>query len=115
MILGIVKTIMALLLLLHPPSKPKPKPVVTKVKVSRGTERTGLNWAALRQCESGGNYGNKKNPKYRGAYQFSYSTWRSVGGSGDPADASVEEQDHRARILYQRSGRGQWPVCGRLL
>ncbi len=70
-------------------------------------------WARLRACESGGNYANKSNPRYRGAYQFSYGTWRSVGGSGDPADASPEEQDARARALQQRSGWGQWPVCSR--
>lgn len=75
----------------------------------------GLNWAALRQCESGGDYANKKNPKYRGAYQFSYATWQTVGGTGDPADASPAEQDMRAQMLYDRAGPGQWPVCGKLL
>ena len=49
---------------------------------------------------------------YRGAYQFSYSTWAAVGGKGDPAAASMEEQTRRAAILYSRSGPGQWPVCG---
>lgn len=73
---------------------------------------SAAQWAALRQCESGGNYANKSNRSYRGAYQFSFATWRSVGGGGDPADASVEEQDARALTLYRRSGRGQWPTCG---
>lgn len=76
---------------------------------------TGLDWEALRQCESGGDYANKNNPTYRGGYQFSYATWASVGGSGDPADASPDEQDARAQALYARSGAGQWPTCGRLL
>lgn len=74
-----------------------------------------LNWEALKRCESGGNYANKSNPKYRGAYQFSYSTWASVGGTGDPADAPPAEQDMRAQLLYQRSGARPWPHCGRLL
>lgn len=83
--------------------------------VVKGTQRTevaGADWAGLRFCESGGNYANKRNPTYRGAYQFSYSTWKAMGGSGDPADAPPAEQDARASALYQRSGRGQWPVCG---
>jgi len=88
-------------------------------RASRGSgarsAAVGGGWAALRQCESGGNYANKSNPKYRGAYQFSYATWRSVGGSGDPADASPAEQDMRAQMLYERSGAGQWPRCGRHL
>lgn len=74
---------------------------------------SGDVFAKIRQCESGGNYANKKNPTYRGAYQFSYGTWASVGGSGDPADASPAEQDMRAQMLYARRGASPWPVCGR--
>jgi hypothetical protein len=69
--------------------------------------------AAIAQCESGGN------PRaiggggtYRGLYQFSYATWAAVGGTGDPAAASVAEQTRRAQILYETSGPSQWPVCG---
>jgi hypothetical protein len=49
---------------------------------------------------------------YRGKYQFSYETWQSVGGSGDPAAAPEAEQDRRAAMLLARNGTGQWPVCG---
>ena len=76
----------------------------------------GLNWAALARCESGGNpRAVSSTGKYRGLYQFSLETWRSVGGSGDPIDASSAEQTRRAQILYNRAGRGQWPHCGRYL
>ena len=68
---------------------------------------------AIAECESGGD------PRaigggglYRGKYQFSVETWAGVGGSGDPAAASEAEQDRRALLLYERSGPGQWPVCG---
>jgi hypothetical protein len=50
---------------------------------------------------------------YRGKYQFDFSTWRSVGGKGDPARASETEQDRRAAKLYRTGGPGHWPVCGR--
>ncbi|MPY94481.1 MAG: hypothetical protein GEV08_15905 [Acidimicrobiia bacterium] len=69
-------------------------------------------WEQLRQCESGGNYQSKSNPLYRGAYQFGYSTWESVGGTGDPADAPPEEQDARAYALYLLRGWSPWPNCG---
>ncbi|MGY1639781.1 ubiquitin-like domain-containing protein [Geodermatophilus sp. SYSU D00703] len=73
----------------------------------------GLNWAALAQCESGGRVDAVSSTgTYRGLYQFSRSTWAAVGGSGDPAAASAEEQTRRAQILYERSGAGQWPHCG---
>jgi hypothetical protein len=76
----------------------------------------GDAWAKLRNCESGGNYqAVSASGKYRGAYQFDQRTWEGVGGVGDPADASPEEQDLRARILYSRSGNRPWPVCGRYL
>jgi hypothetical protein len=76
----------------------------------------GDAWAKLRNCESGGNYqAISASGKYRGAYQFDQRTWEGVGGVGDPIDASPEEQDLRARILYSRSGNRPWPVCGRFL
>lgn len=86
---------------------------VTKVIVVGTKQDDG--WYKLRLCESGNNYANKRNPFYRGAYQFSYGTWAAMGGSGDPADASPAEQDMRAKKLFDRSGAGQWPICGRYL
>jgi len=83
---------------------------------SVGGSVDSLNWGALAQCESGGNASIvSKNGKYHGLYQFSVSTWKSVGGSGLPSQASADEQTYRAKLLYQRSGAGQWPVCGKKL
>lgn len=75
----------------------------------------GLNFAALAECESGGNPSINTGNGYYGLYQFSLPTWRSVGGSGLPSEASAAEQTMRAKILYDRSGPGQWPTCGVLL
>ncbi len=69
--------------------------------------------AAIAQCESGGDpHAIGGGGTYRGMYQFSYATWAAVGGSGDPAQASVAEQTKRAQILYDRAGPSQWPICG---
>ncbi len=77
---------------------------------------SGLNWAALANCESGGNpHAVDPSGTYYGLYQFSVSTWDSLGGSGLPSNASAAEQTTRAELLYQRSGAGQWPVCGHFL
>jgi hypothetical protein len=66
----------------------------------------------IAECES---HGNPRSigggGAYRGMFQFSQDTWNSVGGHGDPAQASVAEQVRRAAILLARSGPGQWPVC----
>lgn len=66
----------------------------------------------IARYESNG-YGDKRNPTYRGRYQFSRSTFAAVGGSGDPANASPAEQDKRARILISREGLKPWPVPSR--
>jgi hypothetical protein len=68
---------------------------------------------AIAACESGGNPSAVGGGgQFRGKYQFTYGTWASVGGSGDPAAASEAEQDRRAAMLYARSGSSPWPVCG---
>lgn len=69
---------------------------------------------AIAACESGGDpTAISPGGLYRGKYQFDMQTWAAVGGSGDPAAASVAEQDYRAALLYQQSGSSPWPVCGR--
>ena len=68
---------------------------------------------AIGACESGGDpTAVSSDGSYRGKYQFDYGTWESVGGSGDPAEASEQEQDYRAALLYSQSGSSPWPVCG---
>jgi uncharacterized protein YabE (DUF348 family) len=76
----------------------------------------GLNWAALANCESGGNpRAVSSGGEYRGLYQFTLGTWHAVGGEGDPIDASSGEQTYRAKLLYRQRGRSPWPVCGKYL
>ncbi|HEX6447276.1 MAG TPA: ubiquitin-like domain-containing protein [Streptosporangiales bacterium] len=74
----------------------------------------GWDWKYLAQCESGMNP-RASNGTHFGLYQFSLSTWQSVGGSGDPRDASEREQTERAYTLIQRSGPGQWTCPTRRL
>ncbi len=75
-----------------------------------------LNWGALAQCESGGDPNIvSSGGSFYGLYQFTISTWHSVGGTGVPTDHSAGEQTYRAKILYKSSGAGPWPVCGRQL
>ena len=81
----------------------------------RLTGAAGLNWSALAGCESGGNPQAVNAAGYYGLYQFSLSTWYSVGGTGNPVDETSEEQTYRAQLLFQSSGSAPWPVCGPLL
>lgn len=96
----------------RPAPTPAPAPARQSAPAPSGSSG-GLNWAALAQCESGGNPNAvSANGLYFGLYQFSISTWQSVGGSGNPTDASSAEQTRRAQILYDRAGSSPWPVCG---
>lgn len=67
---------------------------------------------AIAACESGGDPTAVNPAGYYGKYQFDLGTWASVGGTGNPAEASEEEQDYRAALLYSRAGSSPWPVCG---
>ncbi|AEE47186.1 resuscitation-promoting factor [Cellulomonas fimi] len=97
-----------------------PKPAATSSgtagPIAAGGSADSLNWAALAKCESGGNPTIVSSTgKYHGLYQFSVATWQAVGGAGLPSEASPEEQTARAKMLYNRSGAGQWPHCGKYL
>ena len=99
-------------------ARPAPKPVAPRPAASQPAASTGTAvvtgdvWGALAKCESGGNPSIiSSNGLYYGLYQFSLSTWRAVGGSGLPSDASPAEQTQRAQALQARSGWGQWPHC----
>jgi hypothetical protein len=90
--------------------------VGTKAEPTNTPAADGLDWAALARCESGGRPDAvSASGTYRGMYQFSQATWNAVGGTGDPAAASADEQTYRAQLLYDRSGAGQWPHCGKNL
>lgn len=74
-----------------------------------------IEWAESRNTD------DRTNAYSRGYFQFEYGyngsshTWQSVGGTGDPADASFAEQRYRAWLLEQRDGWSQWSTaagCG---
>lgn len=63
---------------------------------------------AIAQCESGGDI-HAVNPNgHYGKFQFDQQTWDSVGGTGRPDQASEQEQNKRAGILYSERGGSPW-------
>jgi LysM repeat protein len=107
---------------LKPAAAPPPKPAVTPAQAPAPAPKpapaapvvhaTGSGvWYRLAQCESGGNWAINTGNGFYGGLQFTLSTWRSVGGSGYPNQASASEQIARAKILQARSGWGAWPAC----
>lgn len=92
-----------------------PEPTIASVGTSTSDAAT-RNWAALAQCESGGDPTIvSRSGRYHGLYQFDRPTWESVGGTGLPSEASPDEQRRRAIALYEQRGASPWPTCGRHL
>ena len=78
----------------------------------------GLNWDAVAECESGGDWHINTGNGYYGGLQFDYSTWLSNGGGAYAPRADLatrEEQIAVATRLYNASGSSPWPVCGSYL
>ncbi|MFC5286958.1 transglycosylase family protein [Actinokineospora guangxiensis] len=72
-----------------------------------------VNWDAIAQCESGGNWAINTGNGYYGGLQFLPSTWRANGGSGMPHQASRGEQIRVAENVLRTQGIGAWPSCGK--
>lgn len=85
----------------------KPAPAATNVN--------GGVWDRLAQCESTGNWSINSGNGYYGGLQFSLSSWRAVGGTGYPHQASKAEQISRAEALKAKQGWGAWPACTKKL
>ena len=87
----------------------------TTTSSSGGGGGGGTVWDRLAQCESGGNWGISTGNGYYGGLQFLQSTWTANGGSGNPANASREEQIRVAENLRAKAGFSPWPACSRKL
>ncbi|MUN55001.1 LysM peptidoglycan-binding domain-containing protein [Kocuria koreensis] len=70
-----------------------------------------LDWDAVAQCESGGDWSTSTGNGFSGGLQFTPSTWSSFGGQGDPQNASKEQQIQVAERVLAEQGPGAWPVC----
>lgn len=99
---------------LAPPDNPPALPAFQFAVMGNPSPEESDTLARIRRCESRGNYSVvSASGRYRGAYQFDFTTWRGMGGSGDPAAASPSEQDYRALLLLRLRGTRPWPICGR--
>ena len=71
-----------------------------------------VNWDAIAQCESGGNWATNTGNGAYGGLQFKQATWASNGGVGNPATASRAEQIRVAENVLRTQGLKAWPKCG---
>jgi hypothetical protein len=94
-----------------PPDAPLPPPAPPDAPPVH--QAYSVNWDAIAQCESGGNWGISTGNGFSGGLQFTSSTWRANGGSGSANGASRAEQIRVAENVLHSQGIGAWPACGR--
>jgi uncharacterized protein YabE (DUF348 family) len=78
----------------------------------------GLNWDAVAQCESGGDWSINTGNGFYGGLQFDYSTWLAYGGGAYAPRADLATRDEQIAVatrLYNARGSSPWPVCGAYL
>ncbi|WP_024875241.1 transglycosylase family protein [Saccharomonospora piscinae] len=71
-----------------------------------------VNWDAIAECESSGDWSINTGNGYYGGLQFSLSTWQAYGGTGMPHEQSRAQQIAVAERVLDGQGIGAWPVCG---
>lgn len=70
-----------------------------------------VNWEAIAQCETGGNWAANTGNGYYGGLQISQATWDEYGGTGSPAAASPEQQVEVGERIIATQGPNAWPRC----
>ncbi|MFD0784534.1 transglycosylase family protein [Micromonospora azadirachtae] len=78
--------------------------------------QAAVNWDAIAQCESSGNWHINTGNGYYGGLQFSQSTWEGYGGTKYAARADLAtraEQIAIAEKVLDGQGIGAWPTCGK--
>ncbi len=77
---------------------------------------SGVNWDAIAQCESSGNWSINTGNGFSGGLQFTPGTWASYGGkqyASSAHQATRAQQIAVAERVLKGQGIGAWPVCGR--
>jgi nucleoid-associated protein YgaU len=89
---------------------------VTPLLGAAPAQADSVNWDAIAQCESGGNWAANTGNGYYGGLQFSSGTWLAYGGgeyAPTASQASRSEQIAVAERTLAGQGIGAWPVCGK--
>jgi LysM repeat protein len=74
-----------------------------------------VNWTAIANCESSGNWAADTGNGFYGGLQFTQSTWDAYGGDQYAASANLASEADQitvAEAVLAGQGIGAWPVCG---
>lgn len=70
-----------------------------------------IDWAAIAECESGGNWAADTGNGDYGGLQISAAAWNAGGGAGLPSQASPTQQIAIGKRIMASEGPGAWPTC----
>jgi nucleoid-associated protein YgaU len=89
--------------------------VAVPVAMAASASADSVNWTAIANCESSGDWAANTGNGFYGGLQFTESTWLAYGG-GQYAryayQASESQQIAVAEKVLAGQGIGAWPVCG---
>ncbi|PVZ13107.1 transglycosylase family protein [Actinomycetospora cinnamomea] len=85
----------------------------TPLALGTGIASADTDWDELAQCESGGDWSINTGNGFGGGLQFTDSTWKAFGGSGQPENASRSEQIQVAERVKAEQGMNAWPTCSK--
>ena len=74
-----------------------------------------VNWTAIANCESSGNWAADTGNGFYGGLQFTQSTWDAYGGDQYASSANLASEADQitvAESVLASQGIGAWPVCG---
>jgi resuscitation-promoting factor RpfA len=89
---------------------------VTPLLAAAPAHADSVNWDAIAQCESGGNWSINTGNGYYGGLQFSSGTWLAYGGGAYAPTANRASRSAQIAVaekVLQGQGIGAWPVCGK--
>jgi hypothetical protein len=72
---------------------------------------SGVNWDAIAECESGGDWHINTGNGYYGGLQFSHSTWIAYGGGAYAENAHLTSRENQIAVA-SGMGLSHWPHCG---
>jgi hypothetical protein len=96
---------------------PKPQPVLASpspvefAPAPPSLMRAAIDWDAIAECESGGDWNINTGNGYYGGLQFAQPTWEGAGGLLYAARADLATREQQIAVA-SRLALTAWPYCG---
>jgi len=89
--------------------------IAVPVMMAGSASADSVNWTAIANCESSGNWAADTGNGFYGGLQFTQSTWDAYGGDQYASSANLASEADQitvAEAVLAGQGIGAWPVCG---